>query len=190
MQSDAPKWTEHVLAQTGATAGAKQADQDAYKQLSTLVAKGTAIVSAVHRGWDNAATVTDYLSISYDPPTMVVSLYGLSRMAEALEGADRWALSILSSEQRAVADVLSEPGRPLDSLLSQIPHFRRADAAPPLIAGALGWFELRTIAMHEVATHILFVGEVVAMGRTEPTAQESAVRSPLVRFQSGYLRAG
>ncbi|MEO8907978.1 MAG: flavin reductase family protein [Microbacteriaceae bacterium] len=179
MQPDAPKWTEHVLA----PAGASTADQDAYKQLSTLVAKGTAIVSAVHRGWDNAATVTDFLSVSYDPPTMVVSLYGLSRMADALAEVDRWGLSILSAEQSAIADTLSEPGRPLPSLLSQIPHFRRADAAPPLIAGALGWFELRTIAQHDVATHVLFVGEVIAMGTAAP-----ATRAPLVHFRSGYVR--
>jgi flavin reductase (DIM6/NTAB) family NADH-FMN oxidoreductase RutF len=142
-----------------------------------------AVVSAFHRGWDNAVTVTDYLSLSYDPPTMVVSLYSLSRMAEALTETEQWGLSLLAADQRAIADVLAEQGSPLDALLRQIPHFRRGDAAPALIRGALGWFQLRTIAMHEVATHILFVGEVVAMGRAAV-----GTRAPLVRFQSGYLR--
>lgn len=171
-------WTEHILSATGATS----ADQDAYKQLSANAAKGAAVVSAVHRGWDNAVTVTDYLSISYDPPTMVVSLYSLSRIAEALSESERWGLSLLSSEQTGIADTLGQPGTPVVGLLGQIPHFRREPGAPPLISGAIAWFELRTTAMHEVATHTLFIGQVTAMGRA---AGYSA--TPLVRFRSGYL---
>jgi flavin reductase (DIM6/NTAB) family NADH-FMN oxidoreductase RutF len=183
MPADAPKPTQRPITQhLVAPGGASEADQDAYKLLSTTAAKGVAVVTAVHRGWDNAVTVTDYLSVSYDPPTMVVSLYALSRMAEALAETGRWGLSLLAADQRAVADVLGEQGSPLDALLRQIPHFRREDGAPPLIAGALSWFELRTTAMHEAATHLIFVGEVVAMGRAAP-----GTRAPLVRFQSGYL---
>lgn len=157
-------------------------DQDFYKDLSGSVAKGVAVVTAFHRGWNYAAIVSDYLSVSYDPPTMLVSLYSLSRMVDAIEETGCWGLSILSSRQAALVDRLGQPGAPLVGLLDQIPHARRGQG-PALIDGALGWFELRTSAAHRAATHTLFVGDVTWMGRgTAPGT------SPLVRFRSEYNR--
>jgi len=180
MHPNEPARSEHVIS----GGGPSEADQDEYKRLSVNAAKGVGVVTAVHRGWDNAVTVTDFLSVSYDPPTILVSLYSLSRMAEALDEVQSWGLSLLASNQRGVADALGYEGNPLVGLLDHVPHFRRADGAAPLIAGSLSWFELRTVAKHEVATHTLFVGEVTAMGRAA-----AAIARPLIRFQSGYLGA-
>jgi flavin reductase (DIM6/NTAB) family NADH-FMN oxidoreductase RutF len=156
-------------------------DEDFYKRLSGEAAKGVAVLSASQRGRDHAATVTDYLSVSFDPPTMLVSVYSLSRLAEAIEAAGTWSLSLLSSAQTAVADRLGEPGAPLIGLLDQVPHFRRDASAPPVIDGALAWFELRTVGSFPAATHTIFVGEVTWMGR--PAVHRAA---PLVRFRSSY----
>lgn len=176
----------HAVNPTGRSidpAGATGADQEAYKDLSSTVAKGVAVVTAFHRGWNYAAVVTDYLSVSYDPPTMLLSLYSLSRMVDAIEETEHWALSILSSKQGWIADQLAQPGAPLVALLDQIPHTQREAAGPALIDGALAWFELRNTAAHEAATHTLFVGEVAWMGR-DNTARDG----PLVRFRAEYNR--
>lgn len=159
------------------------ADEEFYKRLSGQAAKGVAVISAVHRGWDYAATVTDFLSVSYDPPTMVVSIYSLSRLAEAIETSGRWSLSLLSSAQASIADRLGEAGAPLVGLLDQIPHFRPEESAPAVVTGALAWFELRTVASYPAATHTLFVGEVTWMGYSG-----EQVGAPLVRYQSDYHR--
>jgi flavin reductase (DIM6/NTAB) family NADH-FMN oxidoreductase RutF len=178
MQGTPAEWTEHLIAPQPT-----DADRDAYRAHTAAAAKGVAVVSAVQGRWDHAVTVTDYLSVSYDPPTMLVSLYSLSRIAEAVEASGRWALSVLSAEQRGIAERLGEQGAPLDGLLGQTPHYRRTPGSPALIAGAISWFELRTLASHAAATHTLFVGEVTAMGRATGFGAP-----PLVRFQSGYLR--
>lgn len=156
-------------------------DKDAYKLLATQQAKGVAVVTARAGGWDHAVTVTDYLSVSYDPPTMLVSLYDMSRVADAVQDTGRFGLSILAADQRRVADWLGELSAPLPGLLSQIPHSRRDDDGPVLISGALAWFDLRLVAAHPAATHRLFVGEVIAMserGRWDV--------GPLTRFRSQY----
>lgn len=158
-----------------------EAAMQAYSRLSNHAAKGVAVISVRHGGWDYAVTVTDFLSVSYDPPTMLVSLYSLSRMADAVEASDRFALSILSAKQTAVADWLGEPGSPLVSLLDPVQHFHREDASPALVTDALAWFELRKTAAYQAATHTLIVGEVSWMG--QPTGRGAA---PLVRYQSGY----
>lgn len=170
--------TEHMVSTPVTTA-----DQDAYRALAAESAKSVAIITTVAHGWDHAVPVTDFLSVTYDPPTMLVSLYGLSRMAEAVEESGVWALSLLEASQRSVADRLSMEGGPLGGLLGQTPHHRRAPGEPVIIAGAITWFQLRTIAQHEAATHTLFVGEVTAMG----TANTLDAR-PLVRVRNDFLR--
>jgi flavin reductase (DIM6/NTAB) family NADH-FMN oxidoreductase RutF len=160
---------------------AGDADRALYQWLNGRTAKGVAVISCVHQGRDYAATVTDFLSVSYDPPTMLVSLYSLSRIAEAVTASGIWVLSLLGSEQTAVADALSEPGAPLIALLDNVPHQRREATSPAIISGALAWFELGTTAVHEVATHTLVVGRVRWMGR-------GGEAGPLVRYESEYRR--
>ncbi len=155
--------------------------RDRYRLLSARAAKGVAIVSARVGRYDHATTVTDYLSVSYDPPTMLVSLYGLSRTTEAVEEAGRWALSLLASDQRVIAEQLGELGAPLRGLLDRIPHWRREPGGPAIIEGGVAWFECRTVDVHTAATHQLVIGEVVAMGRSE-----SHTARPLVYDRSEF----
>ncbi|WP_111719363.1 flavin reductase family protein [Homoserinimonas sp. OAct 916] len=158
-------------------------DQEFYQALSATVAKGVAVVSSRYRGRDMATTVTDYLSISYDPPTMLASLYALSRTVDAIEDSGRFAVSVLAADQRGTADWLGELGSPLIGLLDNVPHFRAEPEAPAVIRDCLAWFELRTVASHRAGTHTLFVGEVVRMGESSDQS-----RGPLIRYQSGYRR--
>jgi flavin reductase (DIM6/NTAB) family NADH-FMN oxidoreductase RutF len=161
--------------------GAAAEDRELYRRASAELAKGVAVISAVHGGRDHASTVIDYLSVSYDPPTMLVSLYGLSRIEEAVEEAGRWALSLLAADQRWIAERLGSQGAPLIALLDQIPHHRREEGAPALIDGALAHFELRSAARHAAATHTLVVGEVTWM--EVPLARSGG---PLIRYRSEY----
>jgi flavin reductase (DIM6/NTAB) family NADH-FMN oxidoreductase RutF len=158
-------------------------DEDAYKLLSTLAAKGVGVVTARLGRWDHAVTVTDFLSVSYDPPTVLVSLHELSRIADAVTTAGRFGLSVLADDQQRIADRLGEAGSPLVGLLDQIPHVRRDEAGPALLGGALAWFDLRVEAAHRAATHLLVVGRVQAMSGTVPWASR-----PLVRWRSRYQR--
>jgi len=168
---DPERLTEHVIASPPSPA-----DRDAYRSLVAAAAKTVALLSTTSGGWDHVVPVTDFLSVSYDPPTMLVSVYGLSRIAEAIDESGGWALSILTSEQRAVAERFHDPGGPLVGLLDNTPHHRRAAGEPVVIAGCLAWFRLRTVAAHDAATHRLYVGGVVAMGRAGAIAQRPLLR--------------
>ena len=66
-------WTREKNGLSGHRVDAGQvgdADRTLYQWLNGRTAKGVGVVSCVHRGRDYAATVTDFLSVSYDPPTM------------------------------------------------------------------------------------------------------------------------
>lgn len=161
------------------------ADVDLYRRLSADIAAGVAVVSTSLRNRDYAATVSAVLSVSYDPPTLLVSLYAESRIGEAVAETGTWALSLLSGKHQGAANWLASPGIPLQGMLAQIPYRRGPATGSAILDGALAYFELRTVAIHPAATHLLVVGEVLAMG-SDASAAEAA--DPLIHFGSQYHR--
>ncbi|MET4061032.1 flavin reductase (DIM6/NTAB) family NADH-FMN oxidoreductase RutF [Arthrobacter sp. UYP6] len=158
---------------------------DSYRLLSADIASGVAVVSTRLRGRDYAATVSGFLSVSYDPPTLLVSLYAESRIAEAVLDSGTWAVSLLSARQRGTANWLASPGSPLEGLLSQVDYGRGPVTGAAVIEGCIAWFEVRTTQVTTAATHQLVVGEVTAMGRRASADDEA---DPLVHFASAYGR--
>lgn len=171
----------HRLAQSNPT----QEDIDEYRLFSSEQASGVAVVSAVWRGRDYAATVSSYLSVSYDPPTMLVSLYEGSRIAEAVAGSGKWALSLLNGAQQRTANWLASPGTPVEGLLMQTPFRRGVATGSAIMDGSLAYFEVETTAVHEAATHLLVVGTVVAMGMPHDSGSGNG---PLVHYAGDYRR--
>lgn len=162
-----------------------QAAIDEYRRLSGEQASGVAIISTTERNRDHAATVSSFLSVSYDPPTLLVSLYAESRIAQAVAAQGTWALSLLTAGQKSAANWLASPGTPIEGLLSQIEFRRGPVTGNAVIAGSLAYFEVETTAVHEAATHLLVVGNVVSMGEDAPWTREI---SPLVHYGGGYSR--
>lgn len=164
-------------------AAVDQEDIDAYRTLAGDISSGTAVVAAREHGRDIAATVTGFLDVSYDPPTMLVSLYADGRIAEAVESAGEWTLSLLSGEHEGIANWLASPGNPVYGLLNQVPFRRAPVSGAAVIEGAISWFDLRTTAVHRVATHLVVAGEVLAMGGTDDAR---TANDPLVHFSREY----
>ena len=100
-------------------------DVGAYRLLAADIASGVAVVAARHRRRDVAATVTGFLDVSYDPPTMLVSLFEEGRICDAVESSGAWTLSVLRRDQEGTANWLASPGSPVEGLLDRVP-FRRA----------------------------------------------------------------
>lgn len=171
----------HVLSPQAPT----ENDIDEYRRLSAEQAAGVGIISTVWQGRDYAATVSAFLSVSYDPPTLLVSLYAESRIAQAVANAGRWALTLLAADQQRQANWLASPGTPLEGLLSQIPFRRGPATASAVVDGGLAYFEVETTNVHEEATHLIVVGKVLSMG---DGARWHPELSPLVHYAGDYRK--
>ena len=139
-----------------------------YRTLAADHAVGVGVVCSRYRGKDHAITVTAFADVSYDPPTMLVCLYDMGRICEAVESSGSWTLSLLNADQRSVANWLASPGN-------------------PVIDGCLSWFELDTVSTHTAATHLVVVGRVTAMGRG---VDAGAADRPLIHFAREYKSIG
>lgn len=116
------------------------------------------------------------MSVSLDPPLVLVSLDNRSRTKPVLERAGRYGVSVLAEEQRALSDHFA--GRPQEGL--EIAFEERAGV--PLLKGALAQVAARVVAVYPGGDHTLFLGEVEYLSWREGR--------PLLYYAGRYGRLG
>jgi flavin reductase (DIM6/NTAB) family NADH-FMN oxidoreductase RutF len=110
-------------------------------------------------------TVGSLVSLSLVPPLVGISIGKDSSSHEPIRLADGWSASLLAGTQRDVAQHFARSGIPPVALWIGVEV--RDGARGPLVEGALGWLECRTVAEHEAGDHTVFIGEVesIELGR-------------------------
>ncbi|MGX9872429.1 flavin reductase family protein [Streptomyces cellulosae] len=172
---------------------AEGVSNDEFRAAMSRLAAGVVLVTAMEppldpgapAGEDVGMTATAFLSVSLDPPLVLVSLRTGSRMDELLEEQPLWAVSVLSESQRHIAGRFSMKGRVSDRLLfADIPYRRGEYTGAPLVGGALATLECRTEQRVAAGDHTLVVGRVTT------AAVPSAEGGPLVYFKGRYRQLG
>lgn len=119
---------------------------------------GVSVLAVDNDGDRMGVTVSSLVSLSLDPPLVGISVGKEASCYELLRQAGGFAVSMLASDQEGIA-------RQFASGLPPIVHWQgvavREGVLAPLIEGALGWIEARTVAEHDVGDHTFFVGEVL-----------------------------
>ncbi|TWV40770.1 flavin reductase [Streptomyces misionensis] len=134
---------------------------------------------------DVGMTATAFMSVSLDPPLVLVSLREGSRMDDLLAEQPLWAVSVLAESQRHIAGRFAMRGRISDRLLFEdIPYARGEATNAPLVGGALATLECRTEQRVAAGDHTLVIGRVL-------TARvPSAEGGPLTYFRGRYRQLG
>ncbi|WP_078941069.1 flavin reductase family protein [Streptomyces cellulosae] len=136
-------------------------------------------------GEDVGMTATAFMSVSLDPPLVLVSLREGSRMDDLLDEQPLWAVSVLSESQRHIAGRFAMKGRISDRLLFEdIPYVRGGATGAPLVGGALATLECRTEQRVEAGDHVLVIGRVLT------ASLPSADGGPLLYFRGRYRQVG
>ncbi|MEU5598913.1 flavin reductase family protein [Streptomyces sp. NPDC020298] len=132
-------------------------------------------------GEDVGMTATSFMSVSLEPPLVLVSLREGSRMDDLLAEQPLWAVSVLADKQRQAAGRFAMKGRISDRLLfADLPVSRGEATGAPMVDGALATLECRTEQRVAAGDHTLVIGRVL-------TARvPGAVGSPLLYFRGRY----
>ena len=166
---------------------------DEFRAAMTRLAAGVVLVTAHEpalapdgpRGEDVGMTATAFMSVSLDPPLVLVSLREGSRMDDLLDEQPLWGVSVLSESQRHIAGRFAMKGRISDRLLFEdIPYVRGEASGALLVGGALATLECRTEQRIPAGDHTLVIGRVL-------TAHvPSADGGPLAYFKGRYRQLG
>lgn len=111
-------------------------------------------------------TVSAMLSVSADPPLLLVSIRRDSVLLPALVANRVFAVNVLSAYQAGVADTFAgrtDGGAPYDFAVA---GWETGAAGVPLLLGAAARFECEIVRRVEAGTHTLVLGSVVAADRS------------------------
>ncbi|MGC5565464.1 flavin reductase family protein [Streptomyces sp. FR-108] len=132
-------------------------------------------------GEDIGMTATSFMSVSLDPPLVLIGLREGSRMDDLLAEQPLWAVSFLSRSQGSVAGRFAMKNRISDRLLfADVPHVRGKESGAPLLDDALATLECRTEQRVTAGDHTLVIGRVLT------SALPGADGGPLTYFRGRY----
>lgn len=125
-------------------------------------------------------TANSFTGVSLDPPLVLVCAMRQALGAEVISGNGHFAVNVLTAEQEAISHFFASRNRPRGpEAFADIPH-RRLVTGAPIIDGVAAYLDCRLAAEYEVGDHMIFIGEVMALGAG------SAGPSPLLYFAGNY----
>lgn len=147
----------------------------------SMFASGVTLVMIADDRDDIGATVSAFCPVSLSPPLVLISLIAGSYPAEVLGRADRFAVTVLTAGQRALAGRFAAAGRPgARLLLEDVPHQRGAASGALIPRQGLAALECEASQRIPAGDHLLVVATVLGI----PYVAEAG--EPLVRFAGRY----
>ena len=145
---------------------AQQRDFDPREFRGALGAFPTGVTVITTRDGDGARvgiTANSFNSVSLDPPMVLFGLARSARSLSAFNQAEHWAVHILSAGQEALSNRFAKSGE--DKFAGV--EIEEGIAGLPLLAGCAARMQCRTAFRYEGGDHLIFVGEVLALDRSE-----------------------
>jgi len=143
--------------------------KQAFLDVMARVPAGVVLVSTLAGGEYKALTASSMVSISLEPPLVLVGLERESATRAAILETGAFNVSVLTRSQEFIADRFAGRAPTVDPKWNTLPH-RLGRNGIPLLSGAAAWLECRVTDTHRAGDHDLCIGEVEAaeMGSGDP----------------------
>lgn len=144
----------------------------AFRQTLGRFASGITVVTMQHENEVRGITVSAFLSVSLEPPLVLVSIDKKAHSHERIMNAEHYGVSILSEGQQPISNHFA--GRAPDVT----PEFDSLEGFP-VIKGAVAQLVCKTVQQVDAGDHTLFIGQIEGLTWQEDT-------KPLVYFHGSY----
>jgi flavin reductase (DIM6/NTAB) family NADH-FMN oxidoreductase RutF len=146
-----------------------------FRQVFGHFATGVAVVTTAGPSRSGGMTANALTSLSLDPMLVLVCFENQARTLPIVREHGRFAINILSSEQREVAKLFASK-LPESEKLEAVAHTDRHGA--PIIDGALAWAVCELQELLAGGDHTIAIGRVLHLGLGEG--------EPLVFYKGRY----
>jgi len=133
---------------------ARTIDTRQFRNALARFASGVTVLTAQYEDQMHGMTANAFVSVSLDPPLILVSLDNRSNMHRILPSVRRFGISVLAEDQEALSNHFA--GRTVPGL--HVRFVTRRDL--PLLAGAVAYFVVEVIDIHAAGDHTLYIGRV------------------------------
>lgn len=152
-------------------------DPGRFRRLMARWTTGVSVVTTRDDGRDRGLTVNAFLSVSLEPPSVLVSIATDADAWPALQQSGAFAVSVLAAGQQGISQRFASRVSPEEKFAGI--EFHRGVTGAALLGGTLAVFECRVAREIPAGDHVLVLGNVVAM-------EEGVDALPLVFYRSGY----
>lgn len=137
-------------------------------------ATGITVVTTVVEGTTRGMTANAFLSVSLEPPLVLVSVANKAHMHSYLQQSMRYGVSVLTADQEEYSQHFAGIGAP-----DLQPQFVEVDGVP-LLAESLAHLIVNVTDAHLAGDHTLYIGQVEYLKWWDG--------KPLLYFQGKYER--
>ncbi len=123
------------------------------------LAASVVVVSARLGTGFRGLTATSLVSISAEPPMVLVSLERLTVTRNAVLESKAFNVSVLTRSQEFVAERFAGRAPAVAASWNEVPHHLGTNGIP-LIDGCVAWLECKLVQVHEAGDHDICVADV------------------------------
>ena len=150
----------------------------AYREVLGRFATGVTVVTvrALATGDVRGMTANAFMSVSLEPPLVLVSVRRDARMHDLLHESGRYGVSLLG--ERLKREARRFAGMPVAAYEPATTFDERSGT--PILRDALAWLVVTVVDEHAAGDHTLFIGEIVDLAAGHPSER------PLGFYRSSF----
>ncbi|MEM9156226.1 MAG: flavin reductase family protein [Cyanobacteria bacterium P01_F01_bin.33] len=138
-------------------------DEQAKKTVLRFIPHGLYVCGVKDGDEVNGFTASWVMQASFKPPLVVNCVKQNSRSHAMIETSQVFALSVLESGQKDLAQKFFQPLRRVGNKFEDV-EFYQNETGCPIIKDSLGYIECRVVGTVDRGDHTVYVGEVIAAG--------------------------
>ena len=152
-------------------------DLSTFRRTMSSFASGVTVVTTQHEGRPYGLTISAFLSLSLQPPLILICVDSKTQMSSMLAQTGIFAVNVLSERQQWLSRGFSTRS------VERYEHFCHAEyfAGPtgaPILVGCAAYIDCRLQTTYDGGDHTIFIGEVQALDYYDV--------SPLLYFRGNY----
>jgi len=138
-------------------------EKDFFRQVAGQFATGVTVVTTQCQGKPAGITVNAFSSVSLEPPLVLVCIDLISNTLPFIRESGAFAINILTNEQEHLSRCFATTS---EERYENFCHasFQTAATGSPIIDDVLAFIDTRLVAEYPGGDHVIFLGEVMAMG--------------------------
>ena len=139
-----------------------------YRAAMSRLPGGVAVIAARSKaGRDVVAVVTSLVSVSLEPPRVLVVVHSSGRLGELMGVGAHWAATVVGAGGSSAVNWIAEPGRPDVGQLAGIEHHHGEHSGAAVLAHGASWIECRTDQVFDAGDHLVVMASVLEAGLGE-----------------------
>lgn len=160
-----------------------------FKDAMRRLASGVSLVTSGTPDRGHAGLIaTSVVSVSMDPPTLLVCVNQSSSAHPVIEASGAFCVNLLAAQDRGLVDIFGSSARREERF--RVGAFEPTASGPLRLATALAAIECRVVEAFAYGTHTLFLGEVAGIhlapaDRTDPLIYMNKAFHALPRATGG-----